>query len=95
MARNLQQPRMQRGALMIEVLITLVITVVGLWGMAAVQSRLQLAEVESYQRAQALILLDDMSSRMATNRTAAASYAIAADRPLGVGASYQYAAPSP
>ena len=30
MERHLQQPRMQRGALMIEVLITLVITVVGL-----------------------------------------------------------------
>ncbi len=87
MERHLQQPRMQRGALMIEVLVTLVITVVGLWGMAEMQSRLQLSEMESYQRTQALILLDDMSSRIATNRIAAASYAITVDNPLGTGSS--------
>lgn len=84
MQRHPHKSRMQHGALLIEVLITLVIVVTGLWGMAKVQARLQLSEMESYQRAQALLLLNDMASRMATNRAAAGSYAVALDSPLGV-----------
>lgn len=83
MERHRHGPRMQHGALLIEVLITLVIVVTGLWGMAKVQARLQLSEMEAYQRAQALILLNDMASRIATNRAAAGGYAIAVDSPLG------------
>lgn len=56
------------GASMIEVLVTMVIIAFGLLGMAGLQSRMQVAEMEAYQRAQALLLLDDMSSRLATNR---------------------------
>ena len=48
---------------MIEVLATIVICVIGLWGLTEVQSRLQMWEVESYQRSQALMLLGDMSTR--------------------------------
>jgi type IV pilus assembly protein PilV len=33
--------------------------------------RLQVSELESYQRSQALLLLNDMASRISTNRTAA------------------------
>ena len=64
----------QAGASMIEVLVTLVIIGFGLLGMAGLQMRLQVSELESYQRSQALLLLNDMASRVATNRTAAASY---------------------
>jgi type IV pilus assembly protein PilV len=64
----------QRGASLIEVLVTIVITSIGLLGLAGMQSRLQLSEMESYQRAQALLLLEDMASKISTNRAGAAAY---------------------
>jgi type IV pilus assembly protein PilV len=66
--------RRQRGASMIEVLVTIVIIAFGLLGMAGLQSRLQVSEMESYQRAQALVLVGDIASRIATNRRSAALY---------------------
>lgn len=73
----------QRGATMIEVLVTIVILTFGLLGLAGLQARLQVSEMESYQRAQALILLEDMANRITTNRAAAASYVTGS--PLGAG----------
>jgi type IV pilus assembly protein PilV len=64
----------QRGASMIEVLVTIVIIAFGLLGMAGLQSRLQMSEMEAYQRAQALVLLNDMATRISTNRANAAAY---------------------
>ena len=64
----------EAGASMVEILVTLVIIAFGLLGMAGLQMRLQVSEVESYQRSQALLLLNDMASRISTNRTAAGSY---------------------
>jgi len=77
----------QRGTSLIEVLVTIVILAIGLLGLAGLQSRLQASEMEAYQRAQALVLLDDMASRIAANRANAASYALAAPTtaPLGAG----------
>jgi type IV pilus assembly protein PilV len=75
----------QRGTSLIEVLVTMVILAIGLLGAAGLQARLQLADMESYQRAQALVLLDDIASRMASNRGNAAAYVTAAG-PLGTGA---------
>lgn len=43
-------PSRQGGGLMIEVLVTIAIVVIGLWGLMDVQSRLQRSEMESYQR---------------------------------------------
>ena len=57
-----------------EVLVTLVVTAFGLLGLAGLQYRVQMSDVESYQRAQALVLLQDMSSRISTNRGQALSY---------------------
>lgn len=74
----------QFGTSLIEVLVTLVITMLGLLGIAGLQYRLQLSDVESYQRSQALVLLQDMSARISTNRAAAASYVTAS--PLGTDA---------
>lgn len=68
---------------MIEVLVTIVILAIGLLGLAGLQSRLQASEMEAYQRAQALILLNDMASRLSTNRAKAATYVTA--NPLGAG----------
>lgn len=61
---------------LIEILVTLIIIAVGLLGLAGIQSRAQQAELESYQRAQALILLQDMVNRINTNRKTAGCYAI-------------------
>lgn len=63
-----------QGFSMIEVLITIVILAFGLLGLAAFQLRIQSAELESFQRAQALVLLSDMVERITVNRSNAASY---------------------
>jgi type IV pilus assembly protein PilV len=78
-------PRAERGATMIEVLVTLVIIAFGLLGMAGLQMRMQASEMESYQRSQALLLLNDMANRIAVNRNNAASYVIPANSPTGAG----------
>lgn len=75
----------QRGTTLLEVLITIVILVIGLLGLAGLQSRLQVSEMESYQRAQALILLEDMASRISANRGNANSYVTGTASPLGEG----------
>jgi type IV pilus assembly protein PilV len=64
----------QAGTSMLEVLITIVILAIGLLGLAGLQTRLQLSEMEGYQRTQAMILLDDMANRLSTNRSEASSY---------------------
>src|SRR5215831_5374790 len=75
--------KFQRGTSMIEILVTIVITSIGLLGLAGLQSRMQISEVESYQRSQALILLSDMASRLDANHRVAANYVTA--NPLGTG----------
>lgn len=78
-------PAIQRGTSMLEVLITIVILAIGLLGLAGLQSRLQASEMEAYQRAQALILLNDMASRITTNRANAVNYVTGTANPLGAG----------
>ena len=68
----------QAGLSMIEVLVTLVILMVGLLGLAGLQMQGLRSEMESYQRVQALILLQDMVGHINANRTNAATY-IASD----------------
>lgn len=64
----------QHGFGMLEVLITLLIMAVGLLGLAGLQLRAQRAELEAYQRVQALILLEDMANRLRSNPGAARCY---------------------
>jgi type IV pilus assembly protein PilV len=64
------------GFTMIEVLVTMFIILVGLLGLVKLMLQSQHAEMESYQRAQALILLQDMAGRINANRTVAGCYAI-------------------
>jgi type IV pilus assembly protein PilV len=64
----------ERGTSLIEVLVTIVIVTFGLLGLAGLQQRMQLSEMESYQRVQALVLLNDMASRIEVNRGRAAQY---------------------
>ena len=75
----------ERGISLIEVLVTLVILAVGMLGVMGMQARLQQSEAEVYQRTQALILLQDMASRLAANRNQAASYVTGSSSPLGAG----------
>jgi type IV pilus assembly protein PilV len=67
--------RRAAGFMMMEVLITIVIIAIGLLGLAGLQARTTTAEMESYQRVQALVLAQDMADRMIANKTNAASYA--------------------
>jgi type IV pilus assembly protein PilV len=64
----------QRGTSLIEVLITVLIVAFGLLGVAALQSKMAVSEVESYQRAQAVLLLAEMADRLSANRAQAVSY---------------------
>ena len=61
----------ERGFSLIEVLVTLIIVAVGLLGLGKTQMVLQQADMESYQRAQALVLANDMLDRISANRYAA------------------------
>src|SRR5919202_6329509 len=63
------------GFTLIEVLISLLILTFGLLGLAGLQGVAQRAEAESYQRAQALVLLQDMVDRINANRKVAGCYA--------------------
>jgi len=73
------------GFSLIEVLVTIVILLIGLLGLAGLQTRALTVQMESYQRAQALVLLEDMTDRINTNRKNAASYITAS--PMGTGGS--------
>lgn len=70
---------------MIEVLVTLVVLALGLIGVIGLQARAQQAELESYQRGQALALLQDMMDRINTDRAAAHSLSYVTSSPVGGG----------
>ena len=73
----------QSGFTMLEVLVSLVILVFGLLGMVGLQARAQVATFESYQRGQALILMQDMADRISTNRNAAGCYNLTTNTTTG------------
>lgn len=64
----------QRGITMIEVMVTIVILAFGLLGIAVFQSKANVGSIESYQRAQAVILLDDMTARLRGNPANSGAY---------------------
>lgn len=78
MNRNFKNRQAQQGSSLIEVLVTLVILMVGLLGLVGLMVQSQRSQMESYQRVQALVVLQDMVNRINTNRKAADCYAIAA-----------------
>ena len=67
----------QRGALLIEVLVAILICAFGLLGFAGMQARATSSEFEGFQRSQALVLIEDMVNRMNANRAHAAEYVAA------------------
>lgn len=81
-------PRDSRGTSLIEVLVTLLILAFGLLGVAGLQSKMSVSEIESYQREQALLALTDMADRISANPSQAASYLTAAGATVGTGDTY-------
>jgi len=73
----------QRGLTLIEVLVTLIVLLIGLLGMVTLLVSSQKAEAEAYQRAQALLLLQDMATRIGANRLVAACYVVTTDQAAG------------
>ncbi|HSN22266.1 MAG TPA: prepilin-type N-terminal cleavage/methylation domain-containing protein [Usitatibacter sp.] len=71
------------GFSMIEVLVAVVIVILGLLGLAGLHARAGMVEAESFQRAQAMELLQDMVDRISSNRKNSMSYVTAS--PLGTG----------
>ena len=71
---RLVRTQRQHGITLLEVLITIIILAFGLLGLAGLQSKIQLVELESYQRAQAILVLADMTERIKLNNSQAASY---------------------
>lgn len=67
-------PQQERGATLIEILITLVILLFGLLGLVGISSRAHMTELESLQRIQALHLVQDIANRLNANRKVAACY---------------------
>ena len=76
MSRSANRRRAQFGSSLIEVLVTLVILMLGLLGLVGLMVQSQRAQFESYQRVQALLMLDDMVNRIQTNHQAAACYVL-------------------
>jgi type IV pilus assembly protein PilV len=77
--------RNERGITLVEVLVTLVILAIGLLGLVGLQARVQILQIESYQRAQALMLLNDITGRITNNRNNAVTYVTGPLAPLGAG----------
>lgn len=68
------RPRLVAGFAMVEAMVTVVVVAFGLLGVAGLISRAFVAEVEGTQRTQAVLLLQDMVTRIEANRTNAAAY---------------------
>ena len=61
----------QAGFTLIEVLVTLLVLAIGLMGLAGLQAKMLNAQLESYQRSQAVMLAEDMANRLRANVSAA------------------------
>lgn len=75
-----QRPRpgpRQSGAALIEVLVSILIVSFGVLALAGLQTKMNAALLESFQRAQALTLLEDMTQRMQANQNMSANYIVA------------------
>jgi len=75
-ASNHSRPAQSGGFALLEVLISMIILAIGLLGVAKLQASTRQMENEAYQRAQAVVLLQDMVARLTANRKSASCYAI-------------------
>jgi type IV pilus assembly protein PilV len=75
--------RATAGFTMLEILVSILVIALGLLGLAGLQTRMQQAEFESYQRAQALVALYSMVDRVKLNRATMRCFAITTDTAAG------------
>jgi type IV pilus assembly protein PilV len=73
----------QRGVTLIEILVTVLIIAFGVLGLIGMNVKVQNAQMDSYQRAQAILLVQDMAGRIIANKTNALNYVTASA--LGTG----------
>lgn len=66
--------RDQKGFSLMEVLVSILITAIGLLGLAGLQTKANEIEMEAYQRSVALALVQDMARRIAAGRQYAADF---------------------
>jgi type IV pilus assembly protein PilV len=66
--------RLSAGFAMVEAMVTVVVVAFGLLGVAGLVSRAFVTEVEATQRTQAVMMIQDVISRIEANRTNAAAY---------------------
>lgn len=74
LSRAIPSKRIQSGATLLEVLVTVIILSFGLLGLAGLQMKTRSVEMESYQRSQAMVILNDMVNRLQMNRERASEY---------------------
>lgn len=84
MADRFQKAGM-RGFTLIEVLVAMLVLAIGLLGLAGLQSRMLNSQFETYQRAQALMLAEDMANRIRSNPAAARSTSYVSNTVYGTG----------
>lgn len=75
--RTAPSRRGQAGATLIEILVSMLILMFGLLGLVGVMVQSQRAQVEAFQREQALLLAQDMVNRMTVNQAVASCYVTA------------------
>ena len=85
----------QNGFGLVEVLVALLVILVGLLGLAAVQMKASQAEMESFQRTQALILVEDMVNRIRSNSAFATCYELPRFEIDSMGTGYAVPDPDP
>ena len=81
--KSIAPPSSMTGFTLLEVLISLLVTTLGLLGLAGLQIRMQQAEFESYQRSQAVVLLYDMVDRIRASKSTASCFAITTNMTSG------------
>jgi type IV pilus assembly protein PilV len=72
--QRLRPPRRAAGFTLIEILVTLVVSAVGMLGLAGFVVRATTLSADSIQRARAAVLLSDMAARLSDNKAIAANF---------------------
>jgi type IV pilus assembly protein PilV len=83
--RSLSARANQTGFTLLEILIAIIVVAFGLLGLFGLQAKAKKAEMESYERTQALVLIQDIADRMNANRTDTFSQAYVTASAVGGG----------
>jgi len=89
--------RRNAGFSLIEVMVSIIIIAIGLLGLAGLQAQAMNSEFESYQRSQAIMLVNDMVERIRMNRVSMGAFKNITDPATGsgyLGSTASYAIPA-